>query len=95
MKNILSCIKNYIIKGNNYCGQRTNVQKEIIDINNRMKINYKNSYIDIIGSVQDTNNTLPVFTDDCKLISQDTRHLTKSGAIYIGKQINIQKYLEK
>jgi hypothetical protein len=83
------------IKGNNYCGQRTNVQKEIIDINNRMKINYKNSYIDIIGSMQDTNNTLPVFTDDCKLISQDTRHLTKSGAIYIGKQINLQKYLEK
>ena len=83
------------IKGNNYCAQRTNVQKEIIDINNRMKIKYKNSYIDIIGSMQDTNNTLPVFTDDCKLISQDTRHLTKSGAIYIGKQINLQKYLEK
>lgn len=84
-----------MIKGNNYCAQSTNVQKEIIDINNRMKINYKNSYIDIIDSVQDTNNTVPVFTDDCKLISQDTRHLTKSGAIYIGKQINLQKYLEK
>ena len=91
----MSCIKNYIIKGNNYCGQRTNVQKEIIDINNRMKINYKNSYIDIIGYLQDNNNTVPVFTDDCKLISQDASHLTKSGAIYIGKQINLEKYLEK
>ena len=61
-----------------------------------MKIKYKNSYIDIIGYMQDSNNTtVPVFTDDCKLISQDTRHLTKSGAIYVGKQINLQKYLEK
>ena len=66
-----------------------------IDINNRMKINYKNSYIDIIGYLQDNNNTVPVFTDDCKLISQDASHLTKSGAVYIGNQINLQKYLEK
>ena len=41
-----------MIKGNNYCAQGTTVQKEIIDINNRRKINYKNSYIDIIGFLQ-------------------------------------------
>ena len=39
-------------------------------------------YINLIDMVIDNNNTMPVFTPECKFISQDCIHFTKSGAIY-------------
>jgi hypothetical protein len=33
----------------------------------------------------DEQQTVPVFTPACKFISQDTRHLTRAGAQYIGR----------
>jgi hypothetical protein len=41
-----------------------------------------------MGLIIDHNNTVPVFTDDCKLISQDCEHLTKFGAKFLGEKLN-------
>jgi hypothetical protein len=54
-----------------------------LEKNSELKRQWKDRYIDLIGLLIDSNNKLPVFTKECKFISQDCRHLTKPGAIYI------------
>ena len=83
------------VNNNAYCVQKAEVQKPILDTNYKMKYCYRSKYVDILEILKDKNDMVNVFTDDCKLISQDTRHLTQAGAIYIGKQINLEKYIKK
>lgn len=83
------------VNNNPYCEQKAEVQKPILDTNYKMKYCYRSKYVDILEILKDKNDMVNVFTDDCKLISQDTRHLTQAGAIYIGKQINLEKYIKK
>lgn len=44
-------------------------------------------YVDLLAMISDTQGQVPVFTEDRKLISQDSFHLTKDGAKYIGKRL--------
>lgn len=69
----------------NYCSQRTRMEKNIEESNNVAKKVYGERYIDLIGMVADQAHTVPVFTPDCKFISQDCRHFTRSGAIYFAR----------
>lgn len=68
-----------------YCIQRTSVENEFLKINAQMKNQWKDRYIDIIGMVIDKDNTMPVFTEDCKFISHDCTHFTRNGAIHFSK----------
>ncbi|MEK7433226.1 MAG: acyltransferase [Cyanobacteriota bacterium] len=70
-----------------YCNQRTNIEKSFFEKNDLLKKQWGNKYIDLIGMIVDKNNTLPVFTPDCKFISEDCKHLTRNGAIYFAKLI--------
>ncbi|MEG2078290.1 acyltransferase [Chryseobacterium sp.] len=67
----------------NYCMQKTKMADGFLEKNSELKRQWKDRYIDLIGLLIDSNNKLPVFTKECKFISQDCRHLTKPGAIYI------------
>lgn len=77
-----------------YCSQRTKMIDGILERNELLKKQWKHKYIDLIGSIIDKRNTIPVFTTDCKFISQDCKHLTHSGAAYFSKVIDLKPYLK-
>lgn len=80
----------------NYCNQKADIQENFLSINNEQEKlwNKKAKFFNIIDSIKDKNNSVNVFTDNCKLISQDCRHLTKDGAIYFAKKIDLNKFIE-
>ena len=56
------------------------MEEGYLELNKSLKENWKHNYIDLIDLIIDNDQKVPVFTNDCKFISQDTRHLTKAGA---------------
>jgi hypothetical protein len=44
-------------------------------------------YVDILAMLSDADGRVAVFTPDRKFISQDTRHVTRAGARYVGSII--------
>jgi len=77
-----------------YCSQRTKMLDGILERNELLKKQWGNKYINLIGAIIDKRNTIPVFTNECKFISQDCKHLTKSGAAYFSGVIDLKPYLE-
>lgn len=71
--------------GQSYCAQRTFVAKGVLESNESLQQQWRDRYIDLIGMVIDQRGTVPVFTPECKFISQDCRHLTHAGAVYFAK----------
>ena len=80
----------YNYRGDDYCNQRTLMEEGYIKQNNLLKKEWGNRYVDLIGLVIDSKSKVPVYTDNCKFISQDCRHLTKAGAKYFAKLIEAQ-----
>lgn len=72
----------YNYSGNDYFSQRTLMEDGYLAYNNKLKSEWGDRYIDLIGKIMDKNHTVPVFTPDNMFISQDCRHLTKAGARY-------------
>ncbi|WP_026902608.1 acyltransferase family protein [Pedobacter glucosidilyticus] len=79
----------------NYCFQRTKVEAKYVEENMILKKQWGNRYIDLLGSTMDTDGLMPVFTPDCKFISQDGMHFTENGAKYFAKVLSINKYIRK
>ncbi|MBF4492899.1 hypothetical protein IR010_10135 [Flavobacterium sp. MR2016-29] len=69
----------------NYCEQRIYMREGYLEENYKMKEKWKDRYIDLIDLIIDKNGKIPVFTPDCKFISQDCAHLTHAGAKYFAK----------
>lgn len=80
----------YNYRGDDYCNQRTSMEEGYIKQNNLLKTEWGNRYIDLIGLVIDSKSKVPVYTANCKFISQDCRHLTKAGAKYFANLIEAQ-----
>ena len=68
-----------------------------IDVNNLMIQTLNSSvFVDVMKMIcTGHNNTCPLFTEDGKLISYDDNHLTRYGAVHIGKIIFSQKPLNE
>jgi peptidoglycan/LPS O-acetylase OafA/YrhL len=66
-----------------YYAQRYSIDANIFNKNELLKQKYKDRYIDIIGALIDSNNTIPAFSNENKFISHDGIHLTPAGAKYI------------
>jgi len=81
-------------KKTDYCFQRTSMQNGFLERNNSLKKQWGNNYVDLIGLIIDEAGKVPVFTPSCKFISQDTRHLTHSGAVFFGKLLNGSKVFQ-
>ena len=75
-----------------YCLQRTEIARLYLEQNDVMKKEWGDRYIDLIGIVIDKEDKMPVFTTDCKFISQDGRHLTHGGAVYFARLLEKSKY---
>ncbi len=69
---------------NSRCKVRIDMQEGYYELNNALSVKLGDEYINLVNLIKDTNNKIPVFTNDCKLISQDCEHLTKAGAQYMG-----------
>ena len=76
-----------------YFEQRTKIASDYIERNDRLKEIYGDRYLDLIGLVMDSDETMPVFTPDHHFVSQDCRHFSKGGAIWFGQLIDWQRYL--
>jgi peptidoglycan/LPS O-acetylase OafA/YrhL len=72
-------------KDNSYCLQKTVMDIGFLEKNNNLKKQWGERYIDLVGLVIDKEGNVPVFTSDCKFISQDCRHFTKPGAQHFSK----------
>ncbi len=71
-----------------YCKQRTEIDKGLIAYNKSLKLDWGKRYINLMDMVIDEKGTMPVFSPDCKYISQDCRHFTQAGAVYFASMIN-------
>lgn len=57
---------------------------KVAETNARAREYFADRYLDLLAKISDGEGRVPVFTPDRKFISQDTNHLTKAGARYIG-----------
>lgn len=69
---------------NTRCTVRVAMEPNYIPANNWYKQQHTTRYVDVIGLLIDQNNHVPAFTPQCKLLSQDCKHLTQDGAKYLG-----------
>lgn len=72
-----------------YFKQTVTLSEEVLRNNQILSEQYGDHYIDMIAAVQNTDGTVRVFTDDCYFISQDCRHLTKYGAQYYARILDL------
>ena len=75
----------YNNRSGDYRGQRARVASRHHVWNEVLRGESNGQFIDILDVLEDENGAVPVFTDDGRLISQDTRHLTSFGARYMAK----------
>jgi peptidoglycan/LPS O-acetylase OafA/YrhL len=66
----------------------TSVKDGVLAINKKMKSEWGINYVDMLSPVSNEKSEVRVFTPNGKFISQDTEHLTKSGAIYYSQLLD-------
>ena len=75
-----------------YFQQTVKVKPYFIRLNNEMKAEWHDKYIDLLTPALVSNDgEVAVFSPDKKFISQDTRHLTKGGAEFYARKIDFKK----
>lgn len=65
----------------------SSMKKGIAETNAQLRNEWGTQYIDLIAQVEDDNGQVLIFTPEGKLISQDTNHLTRNGAIFFAKRL--------
>jgi hypothetical protein len=74
-----------------YFQQTIKVKPYFIRVNNEMKAEWQDKYIDLLSPVLvGKDGEVAVFTPDKKFFSQDTRHLTKGGAEFYARKIDFK-----
>ena len=77
----------------NYKDSSIVIPENIMELNRRLKALRGDHYIDMIAPVQNADGSVRVFTPEGKFISQDCRHLTRSGARYYAEKF--EPFFEK
>lgn len=72
-----------------YFEQKVEMSDDMILHNNAWRGIFGDHYIDMISPLLDEHNRMCVFTDDNYYISQDCRHLTKQGAQYYARILDL------
>ena len=75
-------------KDSSYCNQFAKPRNGYVEENNKNRKRFGKNYIDIMGMVLNKDNKVPVFSNECKFISQDGVHLTESGAKFFSELIS-------
>ena len=80
----------YINRGKDwYYDQRVALDQDMLLQNDAWKKAYGDRYIDMISPLLDEYGQIQVFTDDGFFISQDCKHLTKQGAQYYARILDL------
>ena len=74
-----------------YCDQRTSMNEKFVLKNDSLKHQWGSKFINLIELIIDKDGRVPVFTPDCKFISQDCKHLTQAGAVYFAELIDVTR----
>ena len=72
-----------------YFDQTITLNHQVLTENQMLRDQYGDHFIDMIGSVQQADGSVRVFTDDQHFISQDCRHLTQYGAQYYARIMDL------
>ena len=72
-----------------YFEQTIALKDEVLRNNLKLSVEYGDHYINMIEAVQNEDGSVRVFTDDQHFISQDCRHLTKYGAQYYARIMDL------
>lgn len=75
----------YNHRSDSYCGQRTKIQQRYYERNRELRREYPTRFVDMVQAVIDDDYNVPVFTPECRFISQDCLHFTKAGAQYFAR----------
>lgn len=65
-----------------YFAQRTTIRHDYLVVNQLLKEEWKDKYVDLLRLTLEPDSTVPIFTQDCHFITYDGRHLTPFGARY-------------
>ncbi|NLN49745.1 MAG: acyltransferase [Clostridiales bacterium] len=85
----------YNLRGqSNYHHLSVEIDQETAYNNKIGKIEWGDKYIDMMGSIQNEDGTVRVFTSDGKFIAQDCRHLTQAGAKYYASIIGLDRFFK-
>jgi hypothetical protein len=60
-------------------------------MNDSLKIQWGNKYINLLEVIIDKEGKVPVFTPNCKFISHDCNHLIHSGAEYFAQKLDLHR----
>lgn len=72
-----------------YLSSSITLSKDYFEQNDRLRAEFGDRYIDLLTPVRNTDGSIRVFTDDGKFISQDCLHLTKAGAKYYSRILDL------
>ena len=78
-----------------YYQQTIKINQNFFKMNEQMKKEWKDKYIDLLDLSVVSDGRVVVFSQDNKFISQDTRHLSKGGAEFFAKKIDFDKIFKQ
>lgn len=78
-----------------YFQQTIKINPSFINMNEQMKREWKDKYVDLLDMSLVGEDRVVVFSQDHKYMSQDTRHLSKGGAEFFAKKIDFGKIFDK
>jgi len=74
-----------------YYDQSVRINPNFLVLNDRLKAEWKDKYVDLLGLSVKKDGTVPVFSANHKLLSQDCRHLTRGGARHYAALIDFDR----
>lgn len=73
----------YNQRGEGYCEQTALVPEEYALENIRLRKMWGSRYVDVLSGLTNRKGGVRVFDDECRLLSNDGRHLTRAGAEFL------------
>lgn len=78
-----------------YYDQSVRINPNFFLLNDRLKSEWKDKYVDLLGLSVKADGSVPVFSEDRKFLSQDCRHLTRAGARHYAALIDFGRIFRK
>jgi len=68
-----------------YCDQTVDVPDDYADENVRLRKVWGTRYVDVMAGLSNEEGAVRVFDDNCRLLSNDGRHLTRAGTAFLAE----------
>jgi peptidoglycan/LPS O-acetylase OafA/YrhL len=61
--------------------------QSVTEFNLALKVRLGDDFVDLMATLKDDEGRVPLFTPEGRFITFDTNHLTRSGAVFVGKKL--------